>query len=118
MRSLRRVVPRALPHRRAVTHRRSWSGCTSTTRAAPRLPAHRRPLCPEIEAGLGETIRAAQRSAAAPPVAGADPAPRCAAWSRLGGRAVRLDLLPGDDPRRPASLEAVLEEEAARPGQS
>jgi hypothetical protein len=34
------------------------------------------PLCPEIESGLGETIRAAQRSAAAPPVAGADPAPR------------------------------------------
>ena len=34
------------------------------------------PLCPEIEAGLGETVRAAQRSAAAPPVAGADPAPR------------------------------------------
>ena len=42
------------------------------------LSAHRRPppLCPEIEAGLGETVRAAQRSAAAPPVAGADPAPR------------------------------------------
>jgi transposase len=34
------------------------------------------PLCPEIEAGLGETVRAAQRSAATPPVAGADPAPR------------------------------------------
>src|SRR4051794_6567116 len=34
------------------------------------------PLCPEIESDLGETIRAAQRSAAAPPVAGADPAPR------------------------------------------
>jgi hypothetical protein len=38
------------------------------------------PLCPGIEAGLGETVRAAQRSAAAPPVAGADPAPRCAVW--------------------------------------
>src|SRR3954452_21797716 len=36
----------------------------------------RPPLCPEIEAGLGETVRAAQRSAATPPVAGADPAPR------------------------------------------
>src|SRR6188508_2381446 len=53
------------------------------------LSAHRRPppLCPEIEAGLGETVRAAQRSAAAPPVAGADPAPRwtlrrLAAWVR------------------------------------
>jgi transposase len=40
------------------------------------LSAHRPPLCSEIEAGLGETVRAAQRSAAAPPVAGADPAPR------------------------------------------
>jgi hypothetical protein len=39
------------------------------------------PLCPEIEASLGETVRAAQRSAAAPPVAGADPPPRCAVWS-------------------------------------
>src|SRR3954468_14068526 len=38
------------------------------------------PLCSEIEAGLGETIRAAQRSASAPPVAGADPPPRCAVW--------------------------------------
>jgi transposase len=35
-----------------------------------------RPPCPEIEAGLGETVRAAQRSAATPPVAGADPPPR------------------------------------------
>src|SRR5688572_27048637 len=39
------------------------------------LPARRwpPPLYPEIEAALGETVRAAQRSAAAPPVAGADP---------------------------------------------
>jgi transposase len=36
----------------------------------------RPPLCPRIEAGLGEAIRAAQRTAVAPPVAGADPAPR------------------------------------------
>src|ERR671920_1050826 len=36
----------------------------------------RPPLCPEIEAGLGKTVRATQCSAAAPPVAGADPAPR------------------------------------------
>jgi transposase len=34
------------------------------------------PLCPRIEAGLGEAIRAAQRTAAAPLVAGAEPAPR------------------------------------------
>jgi hypothetical protein len=84
MRSLRRAAPRALPSARAVIRRRCWSGCISTTPAAPRLSAHRPPLCPEIEAGLGETVRATQRSAAAPPVAGADPAPR---WTlrRLAG---------------------------------
>src|SRR3954468_9320871 len=37
---------------------------------------------------------------------------------RLGGRAVRPDLLPRDDPRRPASSGIVVEEgqKAARPG--
>jgi transposase len=34
------------------------------------------PLCRRIEASLGKVIRAAQQTAAAPPVAGADPAPR------------------------------------------
>ena len=34
------------------------------------------PLCARTEAGLGEIVRAAQRTAAAPPVAGAEPAPR------------------------------------------
>jgi transposase len=33
-------------------------------------------FCPEIEAALDETIRAAQQEAAKPPVAGADPPPR------------------------------------------
>src|SRR4051794_30068666 len=36
----------------------------------------RPPLCPGIDAALGETARAPHRPAAAPPVAGADPAPR------------------------------------------
>src|SRR5947209_17468617 len=37
----------------------------------------RRPLfCPQRTAELGETIRAAQRTAATPPIEGADPAPR------------------------------------------
>ena len=35
---------------------------------------------------------------------------RAAPSGRLGGRAVWPDLLPRDDPRRPASSEAVLEE--------
>jgi transposase len=34
------------------------------------------PLCPAIEAALGEEVRAARREAASPPVAGADPKPR------------------------------------------
>ena len=42
------------------------------------LSAHRwpPPLCREIEAGLGEVVRATQQGAAAAPLAGADPAPR------------------------------------------
>lgn len=34
------------------------------------------PLCPHIEAALGQDVRAAQQGAASPPVAGADPKPR------------------------------------------
>ena len=34
------------------------------------------PLCPEVEAALGDEIRAARQAAATPPVAGADPKPR------------------------------------------
>ena len=44
-----------------------------------RLPSHRRTtalFCPRHEAELAEAVRAAQRTAATPPVAGADPAPR------------------------------------------
>src|SRR6185369_6619423 len=44
-----------------------------------RVPPHRRPpspFCPHRAAERGETIRAAQRTAATPPRAGADPAPR------------------------------------------
>src|SRR5206468_1798163 len=44
-----------------------------------RVPPHGRtpsPFCPQREAELGETIRTAQRAAATPPRAGADPAPR------------------------------------------
>jgi transposase len=41
-----------------------------------RTPAAPWDLCARTEAGLGEIVRAAQRPAAAPPVAGAGPAPR------------------------------------------
>src|SRR3954471_2521331 len=62
------------------------------------LPPHRRPppFCAGTEAGLGEIVRAAQRTAAAPPVAGAGPAPRrtlerLVAWARerFGGTCCR-----------------------------
>src|SRR5215207_8683739 len=49
------------------------------TPRGPEALAYRRtggPPCPDIEAGLGGVVRAAQHAAAAPPVAGADPAPR------------------------------------------
>src|SRR4051812_25388089 len=44
-----------------------------------RVPPHRRPpspFCPQREAELGEVVCAAQRTAATPPIEGADPAPR------------------------------------------
>lgn len=57
-----------------------WTGCTTTMNTAPRhcctSAAVAAPLCPEIEAALAEAIRTAQRRAASPPVAGADPKPR------------------------------------------
>src|SRR6185369_10721526 len=43
------------------------------------VPPHRRPpspFCPQREAELGEVVCAAQRTAATPPLVGADPAPR------------------------------------------
>ena len=59
-----------------------------------RVPSHERPpspYCPHRAAELGQTIRAAQRTAATPPLVAADPAPRwrCAA-SSLGARAFWL----------------------------
>src|SRR4051812_32269456 len=44
-----------------------------------RVPPHRRPpslFCPQRQAELGEAVCAAQRTAATPPLEGADPAPR------------------------------------------
>src|ERR671911_509453 len=68
-----------------VEHAR-WGQTPEDLRRLALSAPHRRssPLCPRIEAGLDEAIRAAQRTAAAPPVAGANPAPR---WTlkRLAG---------------------------------
>jgi hypothetical protein len=38
------------------------------------------PLCAEIEAGLGEVVRAAQAAAARPPTVEQAPPPRCGGW--------------------------------------
>src|SRR4030095_2759688 len=51
--------------------------CPGSRRA--RVPPTRRPpspFCPRREAELGEAVCAAQRTAATPPIVGADPAPR------------------------------------------
>jgi transposase len=60
------------------------------------LPPHRRapPLfCPRRDAELGATIRAAQHTAATPPVAGADPAPRWTLWRLVGWARERFGIL-------------------------
>jgi transposase len=57
-----------------------WVGCTPITPRVLTLSSFTAPavapLCAQIQAGLGEVVHAAQRRAAAPPVDGADPAPR------------------------------------------
>src|SRR4029078_1850444 len=107
-----------------------WAGCTPTMPRAlsAHVPPHGRPpslFCPHRRAELGKVIRAAQRTAATPPIVGADPG-----WGRsspaldvarlcpLGSRAFRAEVLSRDDPNSPARPQAVLEEsqEAARPG--
>src|SRR4051812_14607490 len=77
--------------------------------AAPPLPGDRER--PRRDNPCRPTLsRSAARSGSRSSTALA-PAPS----GRLGGRAVRPDLLPRDDPRRPASPGIVVEEEAARP---
>src|SRR5215217_5544464 len=54
----------------------------------------RRPFfCPQREAELGETIRAAQRTAAMPPIVGADPAPRWTLHRLVGWVRERFGLV-------------------------
>src|SRR5215207_1331954 len=74
------AAPPRWPGARAGEPTRCWAGCTPITpRALTRLrsaaPAVD-PLCAQIQAGLGEVVHTAQRTAATPPVVGADPAPR------------------------------------------
>src|SRR3954463_10909106 len=71
-----RVAARTRRHPQTVTE---WLHLYNTR--GPEALAYQRtggrpPLAPQPGAGLGKTVRAPQCSAAAPPVAGADPAPR------------------------------------------
>src|SRR4051812_47149203 len=61
-----------------------------------RVPPHRRSpslFCPQREAELGEGVCAAQRTAATPPLEGADPAPRGPLRRRVGGARERFGLV-------------------------
>src|SRR4051812_39438051 len=70
-----------------------------------RVPPHRRPpslFCPQREADLSEVIRAAQRTAATPPRAGADPAPRWTLRRLVGWVRARFGLVVGRETIRAA----------------
>src|SRR6185503_14925066 len=61
-----------------------------------RVPPHRRPpplFCPRREAELGEAVCAAQRTAATPPLEGADPAPRWTLRRLVGWARERVGLV-------------------------
>src|SRR6185503_4771425 len=61
-----------------------------------RVPPHRRSpslFCPQREAELGEVVCAAQRTAATPPIEGADPAPRWTVRRLVGWARERFGLV-------------------------
>jgi hypothetical protein len=107
-----RVAARTRRHPQTVTewlHLYNTRGPEAISAPAPPLPGDRGR--PWRDGPCHPTL---SRSAAGSPCrsgAALDAAPS----GRLGARAVRPDLLPGDDPRRPASPGIVVEEEAARP---
>src|SRR3954471_11215835 len=110
-----RVAERTRRHPQTVMewlHLYNTRGPEAISAPAPPLPGDRgRPWRdgPRRPTFSLSPARSRSRSGAA-----LDPAPS----GRLGGRAVRPDLLPRDDPRRPASPGIVVEEgqKAARPG--
>src|ERR671932_270463 len=62
----------------------------------PHVPPYRRSaslFCPRRKAELGETIRAAQHTAATPPLTGADPAPRWTLRRLVGWVRARFGLV-------------------------
>ena len=122
-RSPKRVAPHRSPSAPVVTRRPCWSGCTSTTSAAPRrwptgaraavppLPGHRgspRGGSPCGPAGRGQPPPSRSRS---------ETALDAAAVGRLRAGSVRSSVLPRDHPCCPASARPVVAEgtQAARP---
>src|SRR3954470_2982297 len=71
-----RVAERTRRHPQTVIE---WLHLYNTR--GPEALTYQRTGPPFARRSIGETVRAAQRSAATPPVAGTDPPPRCAVWS-------------------------------------
>src|SRR5919107_29261 len=125
--SLSTAAPPRWPCARAGGLTRGWIGCTPITRAAP---PRSRSAAPAVAVPFLPTARSRARRGGlrgpahgghathswCRPSAALDVAPP----GRLGARAVWAGVLPRDDPRGPASPQAVVEEgqEAAGPGRS
>jgi len=105
-----RVAERTRRHPQTVMewlHLYNIRGPEAISAPAPPLPGGK----PRRDSPCGPTIRRSSAGSRSRSATALDPAPS----GRLGARAVRPDLLPRDDPRRPASPGIVVEEEAARP---
>src|SRR5215203_1216162 len=92
------AAPRRWPGARVGVRTPCWAGCTPITprvltRWRSAAPAAAVLFCPQRTAELGETIRAAQRTAATPPIVGADPAPRWTLHRLVGWVRERFGLV-------------------------
>src|SRR5829696_4742275 len=120
------AAPPRWPGARAGELTRCWAGCTPITRAAPprsrsAAPAAAVPFLPTARRRTrrGGLRRPAHGRDATARRGGSGAALDLAPPGRLGPRALRVGVLPRDDPRSPAPPQAVVEEsqEAAWPGQ-
>src|SRR5215204_4284691 len=92
------AAPPRWPGARAGEPTRCWAGCTPTmprvlTRSRSAAPAAAVPFCPQRDAERGEAVCAAQRTAATPPLVGADPAPRWTLRRLVGWARERFGLV-------------------------
>src|SRR5215218_10784447 len=125
--SLSTAAPPRWPGARAGGPTLCWAGCTPTmprvlTRSRSAAPAAVVPFLPTPPSRTrrGGLRRSAHSRDAAPSRGGSGAALDLAPPGRLGPRALRVGVLPRDDPGGPAPPHAVVEEgqEAARPGRS